>query len=172
MDYITDWRRISPPRREIFNLRDIIDQTNHFLNVAVRTGLISFALQVYRIPGDNACRFHFYVHLNESIQFRDTNGDVASIRGLAMWMECQDHLTGELTVRFVIKHRPFFRTLASFEFPIKHAWRPYDGNIILLDIINVLRGTAVGIPEHDRANLTHFRFWPMVSLTRGHRDAL
>ncbi|RGP78708.1 hypothetical protein FLONG3_3163 [Fusarium longipes] len=169
---MTDWRQIPPPRREIFNLDDIVNQTNHFLNVAVRTGLISFALQVYQIPGEDTSRYHFYFHLNESIQFRDTSGDVASIHGLAMWMECQEPLKGELTVRFVIKHRPFFRALASFEFPIKNAWRPYDANVILLDIINVLRGTAMEVPDHDRVNLTQFRFWPMGTVNRGYRDAL
>ncbi|RGP70057.1 hypothetical protein FSPOR_4349 [Fusarium sporotrichioides] len=152
-----DWRLIPPSKREIFNLKDITDETNHFLTIAMRTGLTAFALEVYQVPGEETCRFHFYFHLNESIQLRDVNGELASIRGLAMWMECQEPRVGELTVRFVIETRPFYGALASFQFPLKNAWRSHDINTTLLTIVNVLQG----IP-----------FWPMGDVTRGYRDVL
>lgn len=79
---------------------------------------------------------------------------------------------GELTVRFVIEDRKFFQALASFEFPLKDAGRPYNMNLKLLDIINILRGTARELPDNDRVNLTLFRFWPIGQATRGYRDAL
>ncbi|GKU03690.1 hypothetical protein FLAG1_05770 [Fusarium langsethiae] len=167
-----DWRLIPPSKREIFNLKDITDETNHFLSIAMRTGLSAFALEVYQVPGEETCRFHFYFHLNESIQFRDVNGEIASILGLAMWMECQEPRVGELTVRFVIESRPFYEALASFQFPLKNAWRSHDINTTLLTIVNVIQGIPQELCEDDRFDLTKFRFWPMGDVTRGYRDVL
>ncbi|WZH47788.1 hypothetical protein QYS62_008947 [Fusarium acuminatum] len=173
MNIMNDWRQIPPPQREIFNLDDIRDQTNHFLNVVARTGLISFSLQVYQLPGQSICRYHLYFDLNESLQFRDSQGDVASIHALAMWMEpLDDGLMAELSIRMVIKHRPFMHPLASFEFPLKNAGRPYCQNLNLIDIINTLQGSAAELPDTERANLLRFKFWITQDGLRGYRDVL
>ncbi|KAJ4267202.1 hypothetical protein NW762_003303 [Fusarium torreyae] len=173
MELINDWRQIPPPARELFNLDDIVNQTNGFLNIAVRSGLVSFSLHVYQPPGERTCRWHFYVHLNESLQFCDTNGEYASIRGLAFWMKpVENGLAGELAIRFVVGHRPFMHPIANFEFPLKNANRPYDQNLTFIDLINVLQGSAQGLPYAEKGNLLRFQFWAGQEGWNGHRDAL
>ncbi|KAM0353033.1 hypothetical protein ACHAPU_001919 [Fusarium lateritium] len=173
MNVMNNWHRIPPPQREIFNLDDVRNQTNHFLNVVARTGLVSFSLQVYQVPGETNCRYHFYCDLNESVQFRDAHCEIASIHAVALWMEPKDDgLTGELNVRMVIKHRPFMYPLASFEFPLKNAGGPCHQNLSLINVINILQGSAVNLPETERTNLLRFKFWTSQGNLRGYRDVL
>jgi hypothetical protein len=90
-----------------------------------------------------------------------------------MWMEpLDDRLTAELNIRMVIKHRPFMHPLASFEFPPKNAGRPYCQNLNLIDIINILQGSAAELPDTERVNLLRFKFWITQDGLRGYRDVL
>ncbi|KAM0232022.1 hypothetical protein ACHAPO_008056 [Fusarium lateritium] len=173
---VTDWRQIPPPRREIFSVDDIVGRTNHFLNVNVCSGLDDFALQVYQVPGETSCRWHFYFELATTFKFRDTRGEEVNIVGLAMWMDREGWRDGDLTVRFVIQERPFYRPLATFVFPLQDPWRS-DIKVTMLTLVNVLRGTTIS-PGEDRSNLTKFKFWPLEFIpleepeTRGSRDVL
>jgi hypothetical protein len=90
-----------------------------------------------------------------------------------MWMEpLDDGLMAELSIRMVIKHRPFMHPLASFEFPLKNAGRPYCQNLNLIDIINILQGSAAELPDTERVNLLRFKFWITQDGLRGYRDVL
>ncbi|CEI63168.1 hypothetical protein FVEN_g292 [Fusarium venenatum] len=174
---VTNWRQIPPSRREIFSIEDIVGRTNHFLNVNVCSGLAAFALQVYQVPGETSCRWHFYFELAQSFKFRDIQGKEVNIIGLAMWMEREGWRDGDLTVRFMIKERPFYRPLATFVFPLHDPWCPDDVKVTMLTLVNVLRGTTLG-PGEDRSNLTRFKFWHLEFVPsedpeiRGPRDAL
>ncbi|KAM0306797.1 hypothetical protein ACHAPM_001370 [Fusarium culmorum] len=143
------WKRTPASRREIFDLEDIDKKSSHILNAAVRSGVTSFSLQVYPVRGDQTCRYHFYLELDTRIWFRDVEGNIARIRGLAMWMECYRHGWGELTIGFT------------------------SGCITLLHLINLLRGVPrEELDDESRFDLTKFRFCPLSQELRDYRDAL
>ncbi|EKJ71530.1 hypothetical protein FPSE_08271 [Fusarium pseudograminearum CS3096] len=166
------WKRIPASRREIFDLEDIDRKSSHILNAAVRSGVTSFSLQVCPVRGDQTCRYHFYLELDTSIPFRDVEGNMASIRGLVMWMECYGHGWGELTFGFVIRDRPFpGPLLADFKFPLMGTQT--SGCITLLHLIDLLRGVPrEELRDEDCFDLTKFRFCPISQDLRGYRDAL
>ncbi|KAF5025569.1 hypothetical protein F66182_2377 [Fusarium sp. NRRL 66182] len=168
-----DWRLIPPPKREIFKLGDVRDQTDSFLNVVVRTGLVSFSLQFYQVENQPGCRVHFYMALNEHLQFRDVDDGMASIKGIAMWMSpTGDRLAGEFVIRLLIDSRPFMNPLASFEFSLKNSTKSYEMNLNAIDLINALQGTAQCLPYAEKSNLLRFNFWARRDGYAGYRDAL
>ncbi|CZS82803.1 unnamed protein product [Fusarium graminearum] len=166
------WKLIPTSRREIFDLEDIDKKANRILNVAMRSSLNSFSLQVCPVRGDEVCHYHFYFELGKRIQFRDVEGNVTSIVGLAMWMESYGPHWGTLIVRFVIRDRPFpGPLLANFQFPLRDAQTSRCTN--LLDVINLLRGVpGEELDDESRFDLTQFRFCPFSDDIRGYRDAL
>ncbi|KAK6712947.1 hypothetical protein SNK05_007396 [Fusarium graminearum] len=147
------WKLIPASRREIFDLEDIDKRpivSSMLLCVPVST----------RSPSST------------SIQFRDVEGNVASIVGLAMWMESYGPRWGTLIVRFVIRDCPFpGPLLANFQFPLRDAQTSRCTN--LLDVINPLRGVpGEELDDESRFDLTQFRFCPFSDDIRGYRDVL
>ncbi|KAF9769048.1 hypothetical protein IL306_013604 [Fusarium sp. DS 682] len=159
-----DWTLIPAPVRDTFTLTDIRNQTDLFLNVVVRTGLVSFALNVYQEEDEPGSRYHFFFELNESILFCNRDNRRYSIYGVAMWMEPGPDGKGELTVRFAIRQDVFMHALASWEFPLKNANKDERENVILIDLINILQGSAKGLPMEERTNLLRFNTQWMVRL--------
>lgn len=166
------WKRIPASHREIFDLEDIDKKSSYILNAAVRSGVTSFSLQVCPVRGDQTCRYHFYLELDTSIWFLDIEGNITSIRGLAMWMECCGPGWGELTIGFVIRDRPFSGPLlANFEFPLRDTQT--SGCINLLHLIKLLRGVQrEELHDENRFDLTKFLFCPLSQEICGYRDAL
>ncbi|KAF4339491.1 hypothetical protein FBEOM_6612 [Fusarium beomiforme] len=149
----SNWTVTPAPVRDQFTLADIRDQTDLFLNVVCRTGLVSISLQVYQEEDEKGCRYHFLFELNESIIFCNRDGRRYSIYGVVMWMEPGPYGKGELTVRFAIRQEAFMQPLASFEFPLKNSDKDEKENVILVDLINILQGSAAWLPKEERTNL-------------------
>ncbi|KAJ4124311.1 hypothetical protein NW768_009670 [Fusarium equiseti] len=175
-----DWRQPPVEKQEIFTFKDIVEcQPQHVLYHVIRIGLISFSLQAFQEDPNGQTFYHFYFELNEDFKFKDEENQVVTICALAMWMECNEHNAEELNVHFVVKERPFFSPLVSFDFHLKGTDQSREKNLNLLHIIGALQGKteelADLLPDERPSNLLRFQFSPLTQVNneiRGYRDAL
>ncbi|KAM5350333.1 hypothetical protein ACJ41O_006838 [Fusarium nematophilum] len=170
---MNDWTTIPPPRRESFTIDDIRHCTDPHLAVVMRTGITALFLEFHQLPGEHRSRAHFFFRLNEAVYFRDHDGHRGNIKGCAIWMGPSGYgLHGVVKLRFLIGKRPFVAPLASFRFPLHHAELDYTEHDTMIDVVNLLQGSAAGLPELHRSDLTRFRFAMGREGWEGSRDVL
>ncbi|RSL97187.1 hypothetical protein CEP52_011032 [Fusarium oligoseptatum] len=160
-------------KAETFSMEQIRRGRNPIMNIAVRGTINRFALEFYLLPGERRSRSHVLVDFDEKIRFRDAEGHVADIKGLAIWMKnVGDDFDGELHVRYVIEGRHFVEPLARFQFPLVNADKPVSEHITTIDVINVLQGLLGQFPAIHRKTLTEFTFRLHKGRYLGCRDAI
>ncbi|KAF4982359.1 hypothetical protein FZEAL_2011 [Fusarium zealandicum] len=171
---MSNWEDIPPPPEDTFTIEDIRRGNKPHVNVVVRTGLIGFFLEYYQVEGEGRSHQHFFVRLNEAVRFKDHDGEMAAIKGCAIWMEpsAVPGAEAELKMRFVIGTRAFFVPLASFRFPMNNATLEYPHHDTIIDLINILQGSDSSLPWSHRTNLLRFRFCDGPEGPEGARDVL
>ncbi|KAH7173361.1 uncharacterized protein B0J16DRAFT_389244 [Fusarium flagelliforme] len=150
--------------REVFNFNDILEcQPHHVLYHALRIGLISFSLQAFQEKSNGQTFYHFYFELNEDFTLVDKFSKTVTVCGLALWMECKEDNGGNLNVHFVIRERPFYSPLVSFEFTLKGAGTGRENNLNLLHIIGALQGKSEELtdllPDERLSNLLSLQWF-------------
>ena len=174
------WPQALDEDRDVFNFHDILEcQRHQVLYHVIRIGLSSFSLQAFQEDSTGETFYHFYFELDEEFMFIDEFKETVTVCGLALWMECDEDDGGELNVHFVIKERPFYSPLVSFEFPLQDANMGRENDLNLLHIIGALQGNSKELkdllPNEHHSNLLRFRFSPLTRVDdepRGYRDAL
>ncbi|EEU42694.1 uncharacterized protein NECHADRAFT_84187 [Fusarium vanettenii 77-13-4] len=160
-------------KAETFSMEQIRRARNPIMNIAVRGTINRFSLEFFLLPGERRSRSHVLVELDEKIRFRDSEGNVADIKGLAMWMKnVGDEFDGELHVRYVVEGRHFVEPLARFQFPLVNATKPVSEHVTTIDVINVLQGLIGELPAIHRKTLTQFTFRLHKGRLLGCRDAV
>ncbi|KAI1052757.1 hypothetical protein LB507_009914 [Fusarium sp. FIESC RH6] len=176
-----DWHQTPLERREVFNFHDILDcEPYHVLHLALRIRLTSFSLQGFQEDQTGQTFYHFYFGLSEEFTFVDEFNKAVTVRGLALWMECKEGDNGgELNVHFVVKERPFYTPLVSFDFPLMGADMGHQNSLNLLHIIGAIQAKSEEfddlLPDEYPSNLLRFRFSSLARVNdepRGYRDAL
>lgn len=175
-----DWHQAPLEGREVFNFHDILDcEPHHVLHLALRIRLTSFSLQAFQEDRTGQTFYHFYFELDEEFTFVDEFKETVTVSGLALWMECKEDDGGELNAHFVIKERPFYTPLVSFEFPLMGADMDHASNLNLLHIIGAIQAKSEEfddlLPDEYPSNLLRFRFSTLARVNdepRGYRDAL
>ncbi|KAM0424483.1 hypothetical protein ACHAPT_010408 [Fusarium lateritium] len=159
--------------KETFSMEDLRAGRNIIMNIAVRGTICRIGIEFYLVPGERRSRAHAVVDFDEKIRFRDAEGKVQDIKGLAMWMKnTGDDFDGSLHVRYIIADRPFVEPLARFYFPLANTDLPVAEHVSTIDVINVLQGLRGDLPAIHRTTLTEFTFRLRNKRLLGSRDAI
>ncbi|KAF5005798.1 hypothetical protein FDECE_7777 [Fusarium decemcellulare] len=164
---------VTLPWEPVFISEDITGGQDPILNVVVRTGLVAFSVEYFRIPNSNRSSVRFHVLLNQPVTHRDHNGEINNITGVTLTMgRVPDTLLGRTEIRYVYNGQPVVPALADFPYRLANSHQEPQLQLKTIHLLHTIAGIDHRLAEVHRTDLTLFDFVNGPQGPRGHRDIM